>query len=115
MKILWGQLTETRYDFPSNRQVNGDEGSMVLTSETTYTENHVAYMSDELGVHKVWNKGSAFAVSLHLYTPPNIVKDGCYVFDALTGKRTHIKSCEYYSVHGNLVNRVAGEISTCPE
>ncbi len=61
MKILRGNLTETRYAFPGA----GTNGPMTVTSEKTYAENTVAYMADELGVHKVWNKGSDFAVSLH--------------------------------------------------
>lgn len=61
MKILRGDLTETRYKFPS-----GDEPApMEIISEKTYTEGSDAYMADELGVHRIWNKGSDFAVSLH--------------------------------------------------
>lgn len=62
MKILRGDLTETRYKFPA-----GGEGPapMQVISEKTYTENSVAYMADELGVHRIWNQGSDFAVSLH--------------------------------------------------
>ena len=60
MKILRGELTETRYAFP---ETTGE--AMTITSEKTYCENAVAYMADELGVHKIWNKGSDFAVSLH--------------------------------------------------
>ena len=71
MKILRGDLTETRYAFPEETAVAaaGDNGAepqpMTVTSEKTYHENAVAYMADELGVHKIWNKGSDFAVSLH--------------------------------------------------
>ncbi|EXF86342.1 cysteine dioxygenase [Colletotrichum fioriniae PJ7] len=110
MKILKGSLTETRYDFPqeTNRETNlvalGDRNeSMHMALESVYTENHVAYMSDDQGVHKMWNNSTEFAVSLHLYTPPNIVRNGCYVFDAETGKGTLVKNCEYYSVRGHRV------------
>ncbi|KAL0931403.1 cysteine dioxygenase [Colletotrichum truncatum] len=107
MKILKGQLTETRYDFPpsqekSNNPTSSDAGrSMKLIKESTYIRDDVAYMSDDLGVHQMWNKSDEFAVSLHLYTPPNIVRDGCYIFDAETGKGTLSKNCEYYSIRGN--------------
>lgn len=61
MKILHGDLTETRYDFP-----DGDnEGPMLVKSETVHKKNAVAYMADELGLHCVSNHGSDFAVSLH--------------------------------------------------
>jgi hypothetical protein len=61
MKILRGQLTETRYEFPDGE---GNKPMRVI-SERTHPENAVAYMADELGVHRVSNQGSDFAVSLH--------------------------------------------------
>jgi hypothetical protein len=66
MKVLHGNLTETRYDYPS-----GDQPSpMKVTTERTYKKDTVAYMADELGVHRIWNKGSDFAVSLHRTPDP---------------------------------------------
>lgn len=62
MKILKGNLTETRYEFP---QEGEPSGPMKVISEKTYKENQVAYMADELGLHRVSNRGSDFAVSLH--------------------------------------------------
>ncbi|KAK1985471.1 RmlC-like cupin domain-containing protein [Colletotrichum cereale] len=109
MKILKGELTETRYDFPQPHKsldcIVGESagGHMDVVAESTYAANEVAYMSDDLGVHKVWNKSNDFAVSLHLYTPPNIVRDGCYIFDAGTGKGTLIKTCDFFSIGGSLV------------
>lgn len=61
MKILKGDLTEIRYAFPEG----SEEQPMQIISERTHKENAVAYMADELGVHRVCNKGSDFAVSLH--------------------------------------------------
>lgn len=119
MKILRGDLTETRYAFP---EVEG-EGPMEVISERTHQENEVAYMADELGVHRIWNKGSDFAVSLHreshvpiaiaaaipiadpgiVYTPPNVAKGGCNIFDQKTGKKSHVTKCGYYSAYGRLL------------
>lgn len=96
MKILRGNLTETRYAFPDGE----DAGPMRVISERVHKENEVAYMSDELGVHRVWNQGSDFAVSLHLYTPPNVAREGCHIFNAETGKKVHIRNCGYYSAYG---------------
>lgn len=62
MKILKGNLTETRYEFPQEEEPSGP---MKVSTEKTYKENQVAYMADELGLHRVSNKGSDFAVSLH--------------------------------------------------
>ncbi|KAK1750966.1 cysteine dioxygenase [Echria macrotheca] len=96
MKILRGNLTETRYAFPE-----GDtDGPMEVISEKVHKENEVAYMADELGVHRVWNQGGDFAVSLHLYTPPNVAKGGCHIFNQETGKKSHVKNCGYYSAYG---------------
>ncbi|KAH9904006.1 RmlC-like cupin domain-containing protein [Xylariomycetidae sp. FL2044] len=96
MKILRGSITEMRYDFP-----DGDkEKPMQVKSENVYKENAVAYMADELGLHRVVNTGSDYAVSLHLYTPPNVAKRGCNIFNALTGEKTYIPKCGTYSEYG---------------
>jgi cysteine dioxygenase len=61
MKILRGSLTETRYDFPEDDQPR----EMKMKSSTVHGENAVAYMADELGLHRMSNDGNDFAVSLH--------------------------------------------------
>ncbi|KAJ2988421.1 hypothetical protein NUW58_g3984 [Xylaria curta] len=99
MKILHGDLTETRYDFPG-----GDKDRpMEMKSECTHKEGAVAYMADELGLHRVSNRGSNYAVSLHLYTPPNVARQGCHIFNPQTGKKTHVSKCGNYSVYGQRV------------
>ncbi|KAI1825981.1 RmlC-like cupin domain-containing protein [Xylaria intraflava] len=96
MKILYGNLTETRYDLPG-----GDtEKPMEIKSQCVHKENAVAYMSDQLGLHRMSNHGSDYAVSLHLYTPPNVAKRGCNIFNPQTGKKTHVPKCANYSAHG---------------
>lgn len=69
MKILLGKLTETRYSFPDE---DGEEKPMRVISERTHEENAVAYMADDLGVHRVWNNGSDFAVSVHCEHFPHL-------------------------------------------
>lgn len=100
MKILRGNLTETRYEFP---EVAQGDGPMKVITKKTYKENQVAYMADELGLHRVTNEGSDFAVSLHLYTPPNVARGGCHIFDEKTGRRSHVSSCQYFSAYGRLL------------
>ncbi|KJZ79300.1 Cysteine dioxygenase [Hirsutella minnesotensis 3608] len=102
MKILRGSLTETRYEFPEEDDV---ERPMTVISEKTHKENAVAYMADELGLHRVSNRGSDFAVSLHLYTPPNVAKGGCHIFDEKTGRSSHVPGCHYYSAYGRLLKQ----------
>ncbi|KAI9167043.1 Cysteine dioxygenase [Paramyrothecium foliicola] len=101
MKILQGSLTETRFAFPESQEQ--EQGPMRVISEKTYHENAVAYMADELGLHRVTNRGSDFAVSLHLYTPPNVARQGCHIFDEKTGRRSHVPGCSYYSAYGRLL------------
>lgn len=61
MKILKGEITETRFDFP-----DGDKAKpMMVKSEQVYKAGQSAYMADELGLHRVSNRGSDYAVSLH--------------------------------------------------
>jgi cysteine dioxygenase len=96
MKILHGSLTETRFAFPD---ADSNEPMKILSSKT-YEENAVAYMADELGTHRIRNEGSDFAVSLHLYTPPNVAKKGCNIFDEKTGKSSHVDGCGLYSAYG---------------
>ncbi|KAL2109214.1 hypothetical protein VUR80DRAFT_2801 [Thermomyces stellatus] len=100
MKILRGDLTETRYEYP--REEDKDK-PMEVISEKVHKENAVAYMSDDLGVHRMSNTGSDFAVSLHLYTPPNVARGGCHIFNPNTGRKSHVKSCGYYSEYGRKV------------
>jgi cysteine dioxygenase len=61
MKILQGTLKEIRFDFPKNA-VTAPE----VIKETTFKENEVTYMSDDLGLHKISNPDPEnVAVSLH--------------------------------------------------
>lgn len=112
MKILQGNLTETRYAFPDSTSSSSSSSSpsseperMQVIAEKVYHENEVAYMADELGVHRVWNQDpDNFAVSLHLYTPPNVAKGGCHIFNPETGKKSHVPKCGYYSAYGKRLN-----------
>ncbi|KAF3767759.1 hypothetical protein M406DRAFT_288955 [Cryphonectria parasitica EP155] len=93
MKILHGSLTESRYEFPNSDR----QQPMELISQRTHNENAVAYMADELGLHKMENRGDDYAISLHLYTPPNVAKSGCHTFNPITGERSYVPKCGYYS------------------
>ncbi|KAM3418537.1 Cysteine dioxygenase [Cercospora zeina] len=61
---------------------------------TRYTADQVTYMSDRLGLHSVGNPSTDpedFAISLHLYTPPNAASSGCHTYDPNTGKKSSEK------------------------
>ncbi|EZG02126.1 hypothetical protein H106_07712 [Trichophyton rubrum CBS 735.88] len=102
MKILHGSLKEHRYDWPEQDKINNGEACpLTVTKETILRENEVAYMSDKLGLHKISNPDpNDFAISLHLYTPPNAAHFGCSLFDEKTGKSYHIKQCTFFSNRG---------------
>lgn len=121
MKILRGSLTETRYEFPEEGSKDSEE--MKVISKKRYEENQVAYMADELGLHRIANEGSDFAVSLHrefaeeedatehrtdtcpVYTPPNVAREGCNIFDEKTGRSSHVPGCHYFSAYGRLLKQ----------
>lgn len=63
MKVLKGTLRETRFSYPAKDAVSS---APKVIKETTYNENEVTYMADELGLHKISNPDSEqLAVSLH--------------------------------------------------
>lgn len=91
MKVLKGNLAETIYSWPCERDVEAalchgmDEKSkpehicsasnnFTATAlrekrTTTYSRDQVTYMSDKLGLHRICNPSQTdVAVSLHLYT-----------------------------------------------
>ncbi|KAH6715422.1 RmlC-like cupin domain-containing protein [Leptodontidium sp. MPI-SDFR-AT-0119] len=99
MKILKGKLKETRFDYPPK-----DTTAPKVIKETFYHQGEVTYMSDELGLHKVSNPDEkVVAVSLHLYTPPYAAKEGCHIFNATTGKKSHVTQSNFYSEFGRKI------------
>ncbi|CAG8039731.1 unnamed protein product [Penicillium salamii] len=102
MKILKGRLQEDLYSWPNQKQIeNGEKCPPQLTKQTIYGENQVTYMSDKLGLHRISNPDlNDFAVSLHLYTPPNAAIHGFCIYDERTGKARHIKQTNFYSHRG---------------
>lgn len=65
LTVLDGILKEERY-------ANGIEGSQAKPTATKfYMEGQVSYMTDEVGLHKIYNLNKMqAAISLHLYYPP---------------------------------------------
>ena len=61
----------------------------------------MAYMADELGLHKIENVDLVeYAVSLHLYTPDWAATRGCSVFEEVNGRRRHVRQGVYDSFGG---------------
>ncbi|KAF1958285.1 cysteine dioxygenase type I [Byssothecium circinans] len=102
MKILKGSLTETRYAWPTVGLNQGENRPLDIISEKTYSHDQVTYMSDKLGLHRISNPHPRdYAVSLHLYTPPNAAVYGCHTFNEKTGTPLHVKQCTVYSEYGH--------------
>lgn len=98
MKILKGQLQESRFAIPKNP---GNEGPLTETSRLNFGVDKVAYIADNLGLHEISNPHpTEYAVSLHLYTPPNAAMRGCNIFDPETGEARHVMQSAYDSVDG---------------
>jgi len=104
MKVLKGSLKETLYLWPDRNVINSGKLSPLVTKkETIYFENQVTYMSDDLGLHRITNVDpDNYAVSLHLYTPPNAARVGCHIYSEETGKRSHVLQCNFFSELGVL-------------
>eukprot|EP00003_Mantamonas_plastica_P031524 TRINITY_DN824_c1_g1_i4.p1 TRINITY_DN824_c1_g1~~TRINITY_DN824_c1_g1_i4.p1 ORF type:complete len:135 (+),score=18.83 TRINITY_DN824_c1_g1_i4:513-917(+) len=93
MKVLEGDLVEEQYPFSDNH-IPPEELVVQKTSELNVNDS--AYISDDIGLHRVYNKCSETpAVSLHIYSPPY---DACQCFNQ-KGER---KTCTitWYSVDG---------------
>ncbi|KAI5205834.1 putative cysteine dioxygenase Cdo1 [Aureobasidium subglaciale] len=89
MKILKGNLTETIYHKPES----GDTSvhPLQVKQETVYHPNEVTYISDQIGLHRVFNPDPIQpAMSLHLYTPPNAAEFGFHVYDERTSKSSFV-------------------------
>ncbi|KAI3382746.1 hypothetical protein SNEBB_007299 [Seison nebaliae] len=79
MKIMKGTLIEDRYEWP---KINSNTG-MKLFQSTKLETDQVAYINDDLGLHRVKNNSNTdVAVSLHLYMPPFTY---CNKFDERSG------------------------------
>lgn len=85
MKVLDGNVQEQLYDWPTD---SDGEKEMNLRRTNIYDRNQVAYICDELGLHRVENPSNVDkAVTLHLYSPPF---EECDTFDEKTGHKNKV-------------------------
>jgi cysteine dioxygenase len=102
MKVLQGSIRERRFATPAHPGT----GPLVETSNLAFGLNKVTYMADVLGLHSIENPSLAeYAVSLHLYTPPNAALRGCKVYDLENGEARHVMQGAYDSVRGVVPSR----------
>ena len=114
MKILQGELCETRYEWPKKCKENFDTEEPEELRElerNTLGLNEICYINDSLGLHRVENPSAVNpAVSLHLYSPPF---SSCSVFNKQTGQRTTC-TVTFWSKYGEKRNREIQD-ARCPE
>lgn len=114
MKILQGELCETRYAWPEDDKTDEspeDAEGLKELQRCTLGLNEICYINDSLGLHRVENPSAVNpAVSLHLYSPPF---ESCSVFNKQTGQRSSCK-VTFWSKYGEKRNREIQD-SRCPE
>lgn len=86
LKVIDGSVQEEMYDWPSSSE---DGSEMTPRAVSQYKLNQVAYINDDIGLHRVENLSHCDkAVSLHLYSPPYDEADS---FDPKTGQSNKVK------------------------
>lgn len=94
MKVLDGNAQEELFDWPSESE---DMASMSSKGKNLYKRDEVAYISDDIGLHRVENPShSDTAVTLHLYSPPF---SECQSFDERTGNANKVQ-VTFWSQYG---------------
>lgn len=97
MKILDGEVKETQYEWPT--ESSGDH-EMKKLREAVHKKEEVAYICDEIALHRVENPShTERAVTLHLYSPPF---QECNTFDDMTGRKG-TATMTFYSEFGKRV------------
>lgn len=95
VKVLDGTLTETLFDWPSSE--SEEEAQLRTTSMNDYAKDGVAYICDEMGIHRMENRSHTDScVTLHLYSPPF---QSCTTFDQNTGHKNVVKMT-FWSKYG---------------
>ncbi|KNE58389.1 hypothetical protein AMAG_03968 [Allomyces macrogynus ATCC 38327] len=117
MKMLEGELVETRFDTPGNsasmplhtaddHEAHGSR--LHMSGKRVLEHNKVAYISDKIGLHRVSNASDRPAVSLHLYTPPF---QTCNTFCERTGIARPVSQCVFYSRMGYRCPTLSGTVT----
>lgn len=90
MGVLDGAVQETLFRTPAGA------GALVPGAVRDFQRGAVAFIADELGLHRIAPIGERRAVSLHLYSRPI---PQCQVYDPSTGEIS-LRTLRYYSRRG---------------
>lgn len=102
MAVLEGTIEETLYSPPTGM----DAGPLTARNTKQYSPGGVAFINDDIALHRVRPAGGGRGVSLHLYSKPI---DVCNVYDEATGRVVQ-NSLVYHSVEG-IVSAGAGAMA----
>jgi len=93
MNIISGTCRETRYAWPTC-----EDDPLEQIGQTDLTAGKVAFICDELGLHKIENPSDKQgAISLHLYSPPY---ESCLIFRDPSCGRSVESFSTFYSEYG---------------
>jgi hypothetical protein len=95
MAVLEGEIEELQFECPPADR----RACPVLRGSKTFTTGKVAYINDDIGLHRVRPKVGTQGVSLHVYSRPI---DTCNVYDETSGAVV-VRKLTYHSVRGSRV------------
>jgi len=96
MAVLEGSIEEIHYGMP----MEGQSTPLIVGRVSVYRRGDVAYINDEIALHKVRPVAGARGVSMHLYAKPIEV---CNVYDPATCQVVP-RELAFHSVAGALTN-----------
>ena len=100
MAVLEGDIEEQQFDCPPESSPPASSVcSLVLRGTKTFAAGKVAFINDDIGLHRVRPRAGTAGVSLHVYSRPI---DTCNVYDQETGAVV-VRRLEYHSVRGSRV------------
>ena len=95
MAVLDGEIEEQQFDSPCA----DPSECAVRGAPRVFVPGKVAYINDDIALHRVRPRAGQVGVSLHVYSRPI---DVCNVYDESTGSVVQ-KSLSYHSVRGSRV------------
>jgi len=91
MTVLDGEIEETIYRLPEA----GKRG-LITGPRKIFERGSVAYITDDVGLHRIAPVGSAPAISLHVYSRPIA---SCQIYDPESGEVAQ-RQLAYHSIRG---------------
>lgn len=91
MAVLEGQIQETLFRVPT-----GKAKALIASPSKLFAKGSVAFITDDIALHRIAPAKGKPAVSLHLYSRPI---DQCQIYDPTTGEIA-LRSLAYSSIRG---------------